>query len=839
MSRRPNPKRHVRATLGFALGALVLVTAGEASAGIVAVSDDGSRLIYIHDPQVEARRAHDVTLARDGSDYRISDRAADVQLPPDTPCTRAGDREVLCPVGGVTRFEVTLGESTDRLEVTASLPVIACGGPGNDVLSGGPMNDILGGGEGRDEVRGEGGDDAIRVDLGFLGVTACDSGDQPFTFERLDGGPGADFIEGGPGSDVILGGEDDDILRAYAGSDRLEGGDGSDTMLGMEGTDTVSAGGGSDFLFGGEDNDELDGGSGNDSLGLTIRHDADGLADGTAVVTSVETGDDRLDGGDGDDTLVAGPGNIIYDPTDPLANLRLGFVDRSLQSAALNGADHMKGGEGVDEVSYLNRGLPVSVSMDGLANDGSTGELDRVSPDVERVIGGAGDDLLRAGPAGSGLLFGDLGADTLQGDAGPDVLSGGFDDAPDVLEGAGGSDDLRGGPGDDALSGGPGFDVLRGGGEDDQLAGQDGIDALIGGTGSDLLDGGSGGDCLYGYVVEPGVPSPCRADLESEAVGADGADLLRGGAGRDLLQGGQEEDVADYSGSRARHVIVLQGGRAPLGADAGSLTVQDDIGGDVESARGGRSHDVLVGNGRDNLLDGGAGDDQVVGAGGMDRLRGGSGVDLLDGRDGEGDVIRCGTKRDLALVDGFDETVEALSDVCEGVDGGGARLPGRPPELGPNRRCSVPIRLKGAGRPFYVTRATRLPWTTVVDASSCPARLRGSVLRSGRFTLRSTPRRRRVEIELTGGGRRNCRGSLVRTRRLDLETAGRPPIFVRGRSVGAQARKASWSLIDSCAGTLVRVRTGRVRLSGGRLGRTVVVGPGSQRLVRHISVRTP
>ena len=55
----------------------------------------------------------------------------------------------------------------------------------------------------------------------------------------------------------------------------------------------------------------------------------------------------------------------------------------------LNGADAFIGGTGDDIVTYRNRLLPVHVSADGFADDGSAGEGDNVEPDIEQIFGGA------------------------------------------------------------------------------------------------------------------------------------------------------------------------------------------------------------------------------------------------------------------------------------------------------------------------------------------------------------------------------------------------------------------------------------------------------------------
>jgi Ca2+-binding RTX toxin-like protein len=93
----------------------------------------------------------------------------------------------------------------------------------------------------------------------------------------------------------------------------------------------------------------------------------------------------------------------------------------------------------------------VSVTLDGVANDGSPGgEGDDVGTDVENVTGGSGPD-------------------TLVGDADHNVLNGGA--------------------GRDSITGGPRSDTLLGGAGNDLFAAADGVaDSVDGGAGT---DGGS------------------------------------------------------------------------------------------------------------------------------------------------------------------------------------------------------------------------------------------------------------------------------------------------------------------------------------------------------------
>jgi Ca2+-binding RTX toxin-like protein len=171
--------------------------------------------------------------------------------------------------------------------------IIAYGGPGNDMVRGGQGADwLMGGGhysgdttpattsdDGYDTIWGGGGNDHIWGNSEFAVAGSVDTGD------RIDAGPGTDYVNGNAGDDNIYGG---------GGSDRLYGGAGNDAIYGdnyMPGSLLANTPGmGNDHINGNKGDDLLDGGAGNDEvLG--------------------GQGNDILSGGDGDDTLAGGLGN--------------------------------------------------------------------------------------------------------------------------------------------------------------------------------------------------------------------------------------------------------------------------------------------------------------------------------------------------------------------------------------------------------------------------------------------------------------------------------------------------------------------------------------------------
>lgn len=224
------------------------------------------------------------------------------------------------------------------------------------------------------------------------------------------------------------------------------------------------------------------------------------------------------------------------------------------------------------------------------------------------VLGGAGDDAL-SGNDGDDRVSAGPGADSVFGRQGDDAVSGNADDdrvsagpGDDVAYGRRGDDGVSGNAGDDVVRGGPGNDTVFGRGGDDKLSGNAGDDRVIGGAGADTMLGRRGGDRLAGGA---------------------GADVIRGHAGEDRLFGG-------------------------AGDDGMSGNADDD------QVRGGVGDDRIFGRGGDDGLSGNAGSDVLIGGAGSDRLYGRSGDDVIRARDGQRDLVHCGSGIDRAVVDSFD-----------------------------------------------------------------------------------------------------------------------------------------------------------------------------------------
>ena len=215
------------------------------------------------------------------------------------------------------------------------------------------------------------------------------------------------------------------------------------------------------FVRGGDGNDVLAGGEGADLL-------------------SGEGGDDALDGGTGIDLLAGGPGaDRIGGGTGVI--FPFPFFEEELEDLEF------------DVAVYDRRIRPVSVDLDGVADDGEQGEGDNVGTDVEGIIGGLGSDTL-VGNARANVLIGRGGSDRLVARGATDLLDGGGGN--DVLSGGGGRDDLMAAAGRDQLHGGGGRDQLHGGGGRDRVFGQGAGDFIFAmDRRRDLVHGGPGRDC--------------------------------------------------------------------------------------------------------------------------------------------------------------------------------------------------------------------------------------------------------------------------------------------------------------------------------------------------------
>ncbi|SDX72128.1 Hemolysin-type calcium-binding repeat-containing protein [Amycolatopsis xylanica] len=350
----------------------------------------------------------------------------------------------------------------------------------------------------------------------------------------------------------------------------ITGTSGNDTIVGTAGNDVIAAGAGNDVIFGLEGDDTVCGG----------------------------TGDDRFDSGPGRDTFVA---EARPDGRDTIVARTDSFEDT---------------------VTYAARTTAVTLSPDGVANDGTPGEGDNIS-DVNAVIGGSGNDTLTDSPVGQHALsggpgndkitghfslFGGPGDDTLTIPAGSGSALAKGNDGNDRITNGGLRSNLTGDNGDDTIIGGNGGDVIFGGNGDDVLIGGTGADSIFGEAGNDQIAGGLGDDDISGGDGD---------DIFIATIKRDGADGFFGGAG---------VDTADYSARNnlATGTILSLSLDGVFGND-GEPGEGDTLGGDVENVKGGVGRNFIVGNALANNLRGGQSADFIVGADGI------GGNDVIDG----------------------------------------------------------------------------------------------------------------------------------------------------------------------------------------------------------------
>jgi Ca2+-binding RTX toxin-like protein len=717
-----------------------------------------------------------------------------------------------CPASAGTVFFVYAGDGADHVEVDESVarPVFICGGAGNDTLNGGPGGDRIVGGSGSDDIAGDAGADLIAGATGAQLECPADTGTGQPASDRLVGGPGGDVLEGSAGPDQLVGEQGLDLLAGGAGNDSLDGGSEGDELVGEEGNDSLDGGSGTDNLTGGPGSDSEFGGDGDDEIGTSWS-----LSPG---VVQRDDGDDTMDGGPGNDVLNGGPGALQV--TTFLTSLK--DVEEGPEVAEPNGSDSMHGGEGRDTVTYVKRATAVTLSLDGVANDGAAGELDRIGSDVESVVGGSGDDVI-TGSASDDELDGGKGSDGVDGGSGNDLLSGGRgDEGHDRLVGGEGDDTLSGSNGRDALFAGVGEDIVAGGGGADFLDGGDADDAMTGGPGGDVLMGGPGDDELDGadsLMLGADGADELHGEAGKDSLsGGDGDDLLAGGPGPDQLRGGGGIDTVDHGAANGPVSISLDG--RPNDGEEGE---GDGFGADIESVSGGSAEDLLSGDAHANVLSGGGGEDFLEGGEGPDRLNGNDGNDAIQSRDAARDLVSCGRGFDFAIADDED----LVRDNCELVD----RDEGRRSALGRTLsirtvRGSSRLRPRSMDRFFPFRGRTRIPVRSSIDARGGTIelstrmrrkRLESGVVRGGAFVV--DQRRSRsplTDIRLRGGGLERCVraageapvNSRRTARRLWVKASGR--VRVMGRHGSALGRKATWTTADRCDGTLVRVLRGRV-----------------------------
>lgn len=259
----------------------------------------------------------------------------------------------------------------------------------------------------------------VRVDTDSAGA-GCDY-NAALEYATCPIGPGGVVADMGSGNDSVFdlhqstGGLPDKSLKVDlgAGDDQFTGGEGGETVLGGPGNDELKGAGGDDVLDGGDGNDQLTGEDGRDAL-------------------TGGTGDDQLEGDPADranpDLIDGGPG----------MDRASGWVDPLVE------AEHP----------------PISITLNGMADDGRPGEGDDVRS-IERITSNVSGTIVLGDEADVVEMWAnvDNGASVIRTNGGDDTVTGGSRD--ETIDGGPGDDHLEGGFGNDTIVGGPGRDVIN------------------------------------------------------------------------------------------------------------------------------------------------------------------------------------------------------------------------------------------------------------------------------------------------------------------------------------------------------------------------------------------
>ena len=360
-------------------------------------------------------------------------------------------------------------------------------------------------------------------------------------------------------------------------------------------------------------------------------------------------------GNNQDNVFIDAAGEHIYDGRDAIDTVSYAEQDALQLSNGLSGirieADLEKG---TVERSLVNGG---EIETDTITN-------------IERIIGGSGDDIFKGKEGLSGQGFAGNGETTERGDiidfSDYAALSGGVS----ITFGGTGSDSDGGSytalSGIEQAIGTVSLDILTGDGNTNWLLGNDGIDVLRGEAGNDHIVGGKGSDFLYGganndtyyFSLNPqqSLWYQNGFDVIDDASGTNDTAYLLGGYTfnpDDFTSSETEfhingvlrtEDLSDlewveYSDGAKFSVdrLILDEGDATAGTvdnnildgDSSSNSLTASAG--IIQVNGNGGDDWLYGVSSSTLtLDGGAGSDYLFGATG-NTLDGGSGNDFLDG----------------------------------------------------------------------------------------------------------------------------------------------------------------------------------------------------------------
>ena len=247
--------------------ALLLLAALPPGVHAATVSVEGSTLRY-----VSGSAPNSVHVALPSAEtFRVTDSQTNISAGPG--CTASGQRRATCSTAGVTSISIDVGGGADRVSLAReiSTPALVRGEGGDDVLQGasgadhlegGPGDDLLAGATGADAENGGEGNDSFSQDRAANGADAISggSGVDRAGYGRRSAGLGI-TLDGAPGDGDAGAGEGDNV---GADVEQVTAGSGPDTIVGSDAKNRLEGGPGNDFLDGRGDADALVGGSGAD-----------------------------------------------------------------------------------------------------------------------------------------------------------------------------------------------------------------------------------------------------------------------------------------------------------------------------------------------------------------------------------------------------------------------------------------------------------------------------------------------------------------------------------------------------------------------------------------------
>lgn len=464
-------------------------------------------------------------------------------------------------------------------------------------------------------------------------------------FSRCSGSPAAasiddwvnvDEVTGGPGNDYLLGTSGPQILNGAGGFDFLDGGTGPDTMDIGTSSGVIVYDSRSDDLNITLDGVANDGAPGeNDDFGTATTIIAGGGDD--VINASASAAGAQIDAGPGTDTITGSPQGDGLTGGDGGDNIAAGGGDDTLTPGP--GADTYNGGPNTDTLNYQDNAAGVTMTLNGLADDGEPGSNEALGSDIENLSGGSGNDTI-AGNVNANLILAGDGADTVRAGAGADTI---FDDT-NLLSVPASCDSINPGDGNDNVT----FVRAPAGCRDtiDYSDASTSVDLTLDellttgngeSAGSDTItpDGSHGLDVKTGFfadtvTINDTFDHKISTSLQADTVvGGPGSETIDPGLGTDQMDGNGGADTLDYS-ARTAPVFVTLGDAIANEGEAG----ENDLALDMEKILGGSGNDSLTGDDGSNFISPASGNDTVNGAGGDDTLVESPGSNSVAGGEG-------------------------------------------------------------------------------------------------------------------------------------------------------------------------------------------------------------